>query len=328
MSQPQSLPADLRKDRRAAFARDVLSGLTASPKYLSCCYFYDREGSRLFEEICELPEYYLTRAEREILEAQADEMVARLPGHTRVVELGSGNSAKTRLLLAALLRRQQPVHYVPIDICSTTLQETSQALLDEFAGLQITPLAAEYSEALAQLCRLPTQPQLILWLGSNIGNFHRPEAAAFLRRVVTLMSAEDRLLVGMDLRKDRKILEAAYDDARGVTAEFNLNLLVRINRELDADFDLNAFRHRAIFNEEAGRIEMYLVSTRNQRVRIRALNHEVDFAAMEAIHTENSYKYSLTEISELAAAAGLRLERQWFDRENRFSENLLAPTYT
>jgi uncharacterized SAM-dependent methyltransferase len=142
------------------------------------------------------------------------------------------------------------------------------------------------------------------------------------------MSTEDRLLVGIDLRKDRKILEAAYDDARGVTAEFNLNLLVRINRELDADFDLNAFRHRAVFNEEAGRIEMYLVSTKSQRVRIRALNHEVAFAAMEAIHTENSYKYSLTEIRDLAASAGLRLECRWFDCENRFSENLLAPTHT
>jgi L-histidine Nalpha-methyltransferase len=318
-----TLIAGPRQDRRAAFARDVRAGLTATPKYLSCCYFYDAEGSQLFEEICALPEYYLTRAEREILEAHADEIAARLPDGARVVELGSGSSVKTRLLLAAILRRQPSLHYVPIDICSVMLQETARGLLDDFPGLQITALAAEYHDALGYLRNFPPQPQLVLWLGSNIGNFHRPEAAAFLGTVRELLTPADRLLVGIDLRKDRAILEPAYDDARGVTAEFNLNLLARVNRELDADFDLNAFRHRAVYNEEAGRIEMYLVSSRPQTVRLRALGLEVDFAAVEAIHTENSYKYAPGEIEALLAATALRLECRWVDHAGRFSANLL-----
>src|SRR5262249_14467820 len=188
MPHPLTLLAGPRHDYHAALARDVRSGLTASPKYLSCCYFYDREGSLLFEEICNLSEYYLTRAEREILDRHADELAYRLPKDLRVVELGSGNSAKTRLLLAAILRRQQPLQYVPIDICSVTLQETPHALRQDFPGLEIAALAAEYRDALGYLRTLPAQPQLVLWLGSNIGNFHRHEAAAFLREVSELLT--------------------------------------------------------------------------------------------------------------------------------------------
>lgn len=325
MTRPFTLIAGPRQDRRAAFARDVRAGLTANPKFLSCCYFYDQEGSQLFEEICALPEYYLTRAEREILQTYAEDLVARLPADARVVELGSGSSSKTRHLLSALLRRQHTLHYVPIDICSIILQETSLSLLKDFPDLEITAIAMEYHDGLRHLRSLARQPQLILWLGSNVGNFHRNDAAAFLAEVRRFMSKEDRLLMGVDLRKDRTILEPAYDDARGVTAEFNLNILTRINRELNADFDLEAFRHRAIYNEEAGRIEMYLVSTRQHRVTIRALELSVEFAEGERIHTENSYKYSLAEIESLATAAGFRVTEQWFDRERSFSANLLAP---
>jgi dimethylhistidine N-methyltransferase len=325
MTQPFTLIAGPATDRRAAFARDVRAGLTASPKYLSCCYFYDRDGSQLFEEICDLPEYYLTRAEREILQVQADDLAASLPTNARVVELGSGSSAKTRFLLAAILRRQPRLHYIPIDICSVMLQQTSVALLSDFPRLEITAIAAEYHDALGYLRKFPPQPQLMLWLGSNIGNFHRVEAAAFLREVRGLTTQADRLLVGIDQRKDRAVLEPAYDDARGVTAEFNLNLLTRINRELEADFDLNAFCHRALYNDEAGRIEMYLVSMRRQRVRIAGIRLDFEFEAGEAIHTENSYKYSSAEIDALANAAGLRRERQWHDSGGRFSLNLFAP---
>ena len=325
MTHQFTLIAGPATDRRAVFARDVWAGLTASPKYLSSCYFYDREGSQLFEEICDLPEYYLTRAEREILHSHADELAERLPANVRIVELGSGSSAKTRFLLAAILRRQPRLHYVPVDICSVMLQQTSVALLSDFPDLEITALAAEYHDALGYLRKLPPQPQLMLWLGSNIGNYHRSEAAAFLREVHGLTTHTDRLLVGIDLRKNRSVLEPAYDDARGVTAEFNLNLLTRINRELEADFDLNSFRHRAVYNEEVGRIEMYLVSTRQQHVRIAEIPLDVRFDAGEAIHTENSYKYSASEIDALADAARLRLERQWFDSDERFSLNLFAP---
>jgi len=325
MPETFTLIAGPRQDRRAAFARDVRAGLTATPKSLSCCYFYDREGSKLFEEICDLAEYYLTRAEREILEAHADELAARLPSGVRVVELGSGSSVKTRLLIAAILRRQPRLHYVPVDICSTALQEAALALREQFPNLAITALAAEYQDALGYLQVLPAQPQLVLWLGSNVGNFHRSEAAAFLRRVREPLTQADRLLVGIDLRKDRSVLEPAYDDTRGVTAEFNLNLLARINRELEADFDLNAFHHRAVYNEEAGRVEMYLVSTRVQSVRIAKIPLQVEFAAGEAIHTENSYKYSPAEIDVLGEAAGLRRECQWLDSAGRFSVNIFVP---
>lgn len=309
---------------RAEFARDVQIGLTASPKYLSCHYFYDREGSELFEQICELPEYYLTRAEREILQARAAEIAAQFQQPITLVELGSGSAAKTRLLIEAFLSRQPTLCYLPVDISRSALEESSELLLKEYPTLEIIAIAGEYHIGLRQLRTVATGPKLVLWLGSNIGNLERAEAAQFLQRVRDTMSSSDRVLVGIDLRKDRAVLESAYDDAHGVTARFNLNLLARINRELGAQFDLQAFRHRAVYNDDLGRIEMYLVSTRAQQVFVEGLGLSLSFAAGEAIHTENSYKYSLVEIEALARAAGLRLERQWFDAERRFSENLFA----
>jgi dimethylhistidine N-methyltransferase len=310
-------------DPGAGFARDVADGLTAAPMRLECRYFYDREGSRLFEAICELPEYYLTRAEAAILCDHAHEIADWFPADMTVIELGSGNAVKTQLLLKALLRVGRKVRYVPIDICRPVLEESSRTLLQLFPGLEIVAVAAEYQEGLQRLQTESARPKLILWLGSNIGNFDRTEAVAFLRRIRDTMRPADRVLVGFDLRKDRAILEAAYDDAAGVTAAFNLNLLARINRELDGDFDLGAFRHRAIYDPDLGRIEMYLVSTRSQRVTIGRLGLEVAFAAGETIHTENSYKYSQTEMDEVSRAARLHTERRWQDAEARFSLNLL-----
>jgi dimethylhistidine N-methyltransferase len=238
-------------DPFAEFARDVAEGLTAEPKHLSCRYFYDREGSRLFAAICELPEYYLTRAETEILERHAREIASLFPGDVTVMELGSGNAAKTRLLLEALLPGRQ-VRYVPIEICRPVLEESAADLLQRFPPLEIVAVAAEYHEGLRYLQCESDRPRLILWLGSNIGNFMRAEAAKFLRRICATMSPADRMLVGVDLRKDRAVLEAAYDDAAGVTAAFNRNLLTRINQELIGDFDLSAFQHRAIYNQDLG----------------------------------------------------------------------------
>ena len=313
------------RSRQAALAEDVAAGLAASPRRLSCRYFYDREGSRLFEEICRLAEYYLTRAETAILRVRAGEIADRSLGDTTLIELGSGSAVKTRLLLDAFLRRRPRLRYVPVDISRGILEESSLALLADYPGLEIRAIAGEYEEGLRHLEAEADRPKLILWLGSNIGNFERPDAAAFLRRVQETMAAGDALLIGIDLRKDRAVLEPAYDDSRGVTAAFNRNLLVRINRELGGHFDPSSFRHRAVYNEDEGRVEMYLVSTRAQRVAIDRLGLEVAFAEGEAIHTENSYKYSVAEIAALAGAAGLRLERQWFDPERRFSLNLFAP---
>lgn len=310
---------------RRGFEQDVRDGLLHGPKRLSCKYFYDEDGSELFEEICALEEYYLPRAEREILETRAAEIAAKLPRGGALIELGSGSSAKTRLLITALLSRLGGggrLRYVPIDVSRTMLEESSRALVEEYAQLEVTAIAAEYEAGLDRLARLdpPLGAKLFLWLGSNIGNFDRAGAAAFLRRVRGAMDKGDRLLIGVDLRKDRRVLEPAYDDARGVTARFNKNILARINRELEADFDLDAFDHRAVYEETIGRIEMYLVSKRAQRVRIGALDLEIEFAAGEAMHTEDSYKYSPEELEALAGAAGLRVEELWFDSEKRFAE--------
>lgn len=310
---------------RAAFAHDVEAGLRSSPKYLPCRYFYDREGSRLFEAICELPEYYIPGAERQILRDQAAEIAGLLPGGTTLFELGSGSAAKTRILIEAFLRRQGAVRYVPVDISRAALEESSRALLRDYARLEIVAVAGEYEEGLQRLGALVRSPKLGLWLGSNIGNLDRPEAAKFLRRLQAMMSAHDRLLVGIDLRKDPAILDRAYDDSRGLTASFNRNILARINRELGGHFELETFTHKALYNGEIGRVEMYLVSTRAQQVRIDRLALQVPFLAGEAIHTENSYKYSAMEIEALVAAAGLGIERQWLDAGCRFSVSLLAP---
>lgn len=313
------------EDRRLKFSHDVAAGLTASPKRLSCCYFYDREGSALFEAICELPEYYLTRAEASILTNHADEIVGETAAGTILIELGSGNAAKTRLVIEALLRRQSSLRYVPIDICRTVLEESSQELLRAYPALEVLAVAGEYREGLGHLQSEKSRPKLVLWLGSNIGNLERDEAARFLAQIRETLSDDDRVLVGIDLRKERMVLEAAYNDRQGVTAAFNRNLLERINRELGGSFDPAAFDHQACYDESRGRIEMYLISSRPQEVAIEQLNLTVPFAAGEAVHTENSYKYSRGEIAVLAAAAGLHLNRQWLDYQGRFSVNLLAP---
>ena len=282
----------------------------------------------MFEAICELPEYYLMRVEREILLAQAGEIAGLFPEEIALVELGSGSASKTRILIEEFLRRQPSsaaLRYVPVDISRTMLEESSQALLRDYPALEITAIAGEYHDCFPRLFAEAAGAKLILWLGSNVGNLDRQEAAAFLRLVGQTMSRQDRLLVGIDLRKDSSVLQRAYDDSAGVTARFNLNILARINRELGGHFDLNAFQHQAVYDEKIGRVEIYLASARAQRVSIDHLNLEVPFAAGERVHTENSYKYSLAEIEALAAASGLLLKRQWLDAGHRFSVNLFAP---
>jgi L-histidine N-alpha-methyltransferase len=306
-------------------AEAVRDGLAATRKTLPCRFFYDEEGSRIFEEICELPEYYPTRAEREILATNANEIAGLFASPTALVELGSGSSVKTRLLIEAFLRRHGALKYVPVDISRSMLEESAHALLDSYPGLEILAIAAEYHHGLKKVGAKKFDRKLILWLGSSIGNFDPEGAASFLERVRQSTNDGDHLLVGIDLRKSRETLERAYDDPRGVTARFNKNLLARINRELDADFDLEMFTHHSVWNDADGRIEMHLESTAEQVVEIGDLDMTVRFAEGETIHTECSYKLSLEQIENLGADAGYRLERQWLDSGRRFSVNLFAP---
>lgn len=317
----ETAPQGLVRD----FASSVHEGLASRPRWLSCRWLYDERGSRLFEAICEQPEYYPTRAELAILRERAGEIAAALPPGGSLVELGSGSALKTRVLIEALLARDGTLRYVPVDISRSMLEHSSRALLEAYPALEILGVAAEYGAGLRELRRRIAGPKLVLWLGSNVGNFERPEAAAFLDELREGLSRDDRLLLGVDLRKDARVLERAYDDAAGVTARFNLNLLERINRELAGTFDLAAFRHLARYDEPEGRVEMHLECLRDQRVRIGALGLELDFRRGETIHTENSYKYSPAEIDALAAVAGFELEARWFDPERRFSLQTLRP---
>ena len=307
------------------FSEDVKSGLTSKSKYLPFVYFYDHIGSQLFEKICELPEYYLTRTETDILETNADDIASQFSKETVLVELGSGSSTKTRILIEAFLERQNLAHYTPIDVSSQMLEESSYSLLEAYPDLEINAIAARYNEGIDHLNIRKDQQNLITWLGSSIGNFDRSEVTTFLQHIQKIMYPNDRFLVGIDLQKDKSIIENAYNDAQGITAEFNLNLLTHVNRELDGNFILENFEHKAIYNEEIGRIEMYLISNIDQKVLISDLDLEVCFKANETIHTENSFKYSLEDIDTLAEETGLYVEQQWFDTERLFSLNLFAP---
>lgn len=308
-----------------AFADDVREGLSSQRKYLSCRYFYDKRGSALFEAICALPEYYLTRAERQILAKNADKIAARFDQPISLIELGSGSAVKTRLLIEALLRRQDALHYAPIDISRSALEQSALALLKDYEPLDVTGVIGLYEEGLVRLRQEIAGPRLVLWLGSSVGNFSEETAVRFLREVAANMEEEDRLLIGMDLDKDSALLESAYDDAQGVTAEFNLNLLTRINSAFAANFDLNSFVHQAHYNVEKRRVEMHLKSLIPQTVHIKDLEMEVSFAAGEKIHSENSHKYRREDIANFLQRGAFALEHQYLDDEQRFSLNLARP---
>lgn len=296
------------------FRADVLRGLLATPKTLPCQYFYDDEGSRLFEAICDLDEYYLTRSEIEILRRHGDEIAACFGSGCRIVEYGSGSSKKTRLVLERL---RDPVAYVSVDISRDVLVRAAHGIAQRWPRLEVLPVAADYTRPF----RLPAtrglpQRTVVFFPGSTIGNFHAADAQELLAGMAKVAGPDGGVIVGMDLEKDPQILERAYDDARGVTAAFNKNLLRRINEELGADFDLDAFRHWARWNPEYKRIEMHLVSNRAQRVHID--DTPVVFAAGETIHTESSYKYSAARFAAIAAAAGLTPQRMWTDARGWF----------
>jgi dimethylhistidine N-methyltransferase len=307
------------------FAEAVRIGLDRRSKFLPSQFFYDEEGSRLFEEICALPEYYLTRAESEILESRATDLAAHLPAIETLVELGSGSAVKTEHLLRAFEEDGRHLRYVPIDVSESALAESVARIEDKHPRLEILPVLAEYETGLDAIRDLDLGPMLTLWLGSSIGNLDRESAGSFLARHSETMSDHDRLLIGIDLRKEPEVLEQAYDDSQGVTARFDMNLLARINRELNGRFDLSRFRHRVRYDEASGSVQSFLESQCEQWVRIDDLDLEVRLGDGERIHTEDSLKYSPDEIDALAATARLRLDHRALDEQELFSLNLFQP---
>jgi dimethylhistidine N-methyltransferase len=299
----------------AQFRDDVLAGLRATPKTLPCKYFYDERGSQLFDQICRLEEYYLTRTEDEIIRGHAQEMADQIGPGVMLVEYGSGSSTKTRSLLDKL---DAPVAYVPVDISREHLHKTATALSRIYPHIEMLPVCADFTKPfrLPASRRKPTH-SAVFFPGSTIGNFQPHEAGAMLVHLAAMCGTGGGLLIGIDLQKDPATIEAAYNDALGVTAEFNRNVLRRINRELGADFQLRRFEHRAVYSPSLGRIEMRLVSARPQCVTLGS--HRFEFAAGEAIVTEYSHKYTVAGFAAMAAEAGLTLRRTWTDAGGRFA---------
>lgn len=320
MMQPSSTRAPgAASNERERFRADVLAGLAADPKQIAPKWFYDRAGSLLFDEICELPEYYVTRAELAIVEPNASRIVAPWGARARVVEPGAGSGTKTRLLLHAL-GPERCVEYVPVDISHEHLAEAAAAIRADLPWLRVAPVAADFTQGLdvgAAPADARTVRTVVYFPGSTIGNFEPREAQRLLAGFAQAAGPEGLVVLGVDLKKDPAALHAAYNDAQGVTAAFNKNLLVRMNRELGADFDVDAFTHHALYEPVRGRIEMHLVSMRRQRVHLAGRTFA--FAEGETLRTEYSYKYDLPQAERLARAAGLALADAWLDDQRRFA---------
>jgi dimethylhistidine N-methyltransferase len=301
------------------FARDVIAGLTARPKRLPPKYFYDEAGAQLFEDITRLPEYYPTRCELAILRERAREIAGFFPAGSALIEFGSGSSKKVRIVLEAA---PTVAAYVPVDISSQMLVQEAEELRRDHPHLLVIPVEADFTQPFALPAAVAGRPHTGFFPGSTIGNFEPHEACAFLRHAGRMLGGGAHLVIGVDLVKDASILNAAYDDAAGVTAKFNLNLLTRINRELDGDFDLASFSHHAFYNSERHRIEMHLASNKRQKVRVAG--RSIEFRAGETIHTENSYKYTLESFAALARGSGWKPVSTWTDAGANFSIHALV----
>ncbi len=307
------------EERADEFRAAVLRGLAAPQKWLPCKYFYDAAGSELFERICELPEYYPTRCELAILRAHAREMVDVLGDSCMLIEYGSGSGRKTRLLLDQLA---PPLAYVPVDIARQQLRESAVALSQEYPHVQVLPMCADFTRPLSPpALDGRVRRRVVFFPGSTIGNLTRDETLRLLRQTARLCGPDGGLLLGADLKKDPRIIEAAYNDRQGVTAAFNLNLLVRMNRELAGDFNPAAFWHHAFYNPGPGRIEMHLVSRQDQRVRVAG--REFEFRAGESICTEHSHKYTHRDLRKLAECSGFEVARIWTDPREQFTVQYL-----
>src|SRR5688500_5943341 len=329
------LPSDPRfvlhrtQSAEGNFRDDVQRGLTAGQKWLPPRWFYDDLGSALFDALCFLPEYSVVRAEPEVLATHAAESVEAFGAQARLVELGSGAARKTRILLDAIAARQSELEYVPVDIDASMLEKVARDLLTDYEGLRISAICSDFARPSVPLARLSMSRgrTIVLFLGSTIGNLEPEQAVAMLRDLRAALRPGDALLLGADLRKDHAVLEAAYDDALGVTAAFNLNVLQRINRELGGHFELDMFAHRALYDERHGRIEMHLDSRRAQTVRIDALDLEIAFETGESIHTESSYKHDEQSIAAFASASDFKMSRMWTDSRRWFADFLLTESY-
>jgi L-histidine N-alpha-methyltransferase len=317
------------------FANDVARCLASKNKYISPKYLYDKIGSQLFEQICLQPEYYLTRAEASILNKHAP-IISKLAGsNIKIIELGSGSSFKTAILLSYLSSQKKRIYYFPIDISSSILAESERKLKSQFPNASIIGIRSEYDtgidRAAAECMTIGKNKhipytKLVLFLGSSIGNFELIEAKSLLRSVREKLHTNDFLLIGFDLQKDESVLNAAYNDKAGMTANFNLNLLARINRELDGNFELGKFEHCAFYSRERHRIEMHLVSNTDQQLRIGAIGKTFAIRKGESIHTENSYKYSFSQIAALAKDCGFTVERNFTDEKRWFDLALFSPS--
>lgn len=308
----------------AAIADAVLEGLSRTPKSLPPKLLYDAQGSALFEQITCLPEYYPTRTEAAILTTYADDICARLGRNVSVGELGAGTATKTRILLHSLLQRQFRVDYFPLDVSDAALQLARDEVEEAFSAVKVHPQVGDF-EDLSFLER-QSRPRLVLYIGSSIGNLEHEEAVILLQNVARHLSQGDRLLLGVDLVKETDVLQAAYNDSAGITAMFNKNLLERINRELGGHFETDMFRHVSFWNEAASRVELHLESTRQQSIRVDALDTTLAFAQGERIHTENSYKYTVGHLEELLRCGGFEVEHIWMDPRRWFAVSLAVIT--
>ncbi|MFL6552551.1 MAG: L-histidine N(alpha)-methyltransferase [Chthoniobacterales bacterium] len=296
------------------FSRDVVAGLASNPRTLPCKYFYNERGAALFQKICELPEYYVTRTEIDILDRNRAEIASQLGPAIQLIGLGTGAGTKTRILIEAL---ERPAAYIPVDISEKQLRESTVLFQKIFPDLEILPVCADYLQAVVLPSpRHKSARKIVYFPGSTIGNFEPEEAIGFLRRIANVCRGGGGLLIGVDLKKNNQVLEAAYNDRAGVTAQFNLNLMERINRELGGDFDLDHWRHLAVYNSQAGRIEMYLISEIDQFAHVN--EHKFHFRRGDKILTEFSYKYAPHEFAALAGKAGFDFVRMWTDNARLF----------
>ena len=310
------------------FAEDVLNGLSATPKSLSSKYFYDDEGSRLFQEIMKLPEYYLTGCEHEIFSTQSEAIFAAFANGDAefdLIELGAGDGSKTAVLVDHFLKQNAAISYSPIDISQEALDALTEKFNAEFPSLAMETLNGDYFRILESLKNGSGRRKVLLFLGSNIGNFNREQAVDFFRQLRAVMNESDLLFIGFDLQKDPHVIVQAYDDAAGVTAEFNLNLLRRINRELGANFDIDRFMHYANYRPVESSARSFLISRERQTVRIEALKRDFEFDQWETIFMEISQKYSLKMIADLADESGFAVKQNFFDSRNYYCDSLWRP---